>query len=493
VPNRHQKTPGPQPPKEGFDQPVLPVLSAHAAIGPRMLPWSFAMGNSRDPFLTLLEGPLKTFADSFSALPPHASPLDDRAQRAAMSAILEEAAQRLGGDYPYFHPLYAGQMLKPPHPIARAAYTLAMQLNPNNHALDGGRASSQMEIEAVAEIARMVGFEQHLGHLTSGGTFANLEALWIAGQLAPGKRILASEQAHYTHHRITSVLKLPFASVLSDPRGRMDLNALEFELRKGDVGTVVVTLGTTAIGAVDPLPEILGLRDRYHFRIHVDAAYGGYFRLIAEHLDDTARRAFESIAQADSIVIDPHKHGLQPYGCGCILFRDPTVGRFYKHDSPYTYFTSSELHLGEISLECSRAGAAAVALWATQRLLPLIPSGEFSHGLAASRRAALELDRRIRHHPAFIPFAVSPELDIVVWQIRANSLEESSARAQQVFNRSADFNLHLALVQLPGMFFGLQDAPQANQLVTCLRSVLMKPEHDQWIDAIWERLISASK
>ena len=46
------------------------------------------------------------------------------------------------------------------------------------------------------------------------------------------------------------------------------------------------------------------------------------------------------------------------------------MGRFYKHDSPFTYFSSKELHLGEISLECSRAGASAVALWATQRLLP---------------------------------------------------------------------------------------------------------------------------
>ena len=168
------------------------------------------------------------------------------------------------------------------------------------------------------------------------------------------------------------MLKLEFAGVAADERGRMNLDALEDELRKGDVGTVVATLGTTAMGAVDPLDEILALKERYGFRVHVDAAYGGYFGLIAEALDEPARRAYAAIGQADSIVIDPHKHGLQPYGCGCVLFRDPAVGRFYKHDSPYTYFTSKELHLGEISLECSRAGAAAVALWATQRLLPLV-------------------------------------------------------------------------------------------------------------------------
>ena len=176
------------------------------------------------------------------------------------------------------------------------------------------------------------------------------------------------------------MLKLEFASVAADERGRMGLDALEDELRKGDVGTVVATLGTTALGAVDPLDEILKLKERYGFRVHVDAAYGGYFGLIAEALDEPARRAYAAIGRADSIVIDPHKHGLQPYGCGCVLFRDPAVGRFYKHDSPYTYFTSKELHLGEISLECSRAGAAAVALWATQRLLPLVPGGSLRRG-----------------------------------------------------------------------------------------------------------------
>src|SRR5205814_32751 len=157
---------------------------------------------------------------------------------------------------------------------------------------------------------------------------------------------------------------------------------------RGHVGTVVATMGTTAIGSVDPLPEILSLREHFGFRLHADAAYGGYFGLAA-NLAPHARAAFSRMGDVDSIVIDPHKHGLQPYGCGCVLFADPSVGRLYKHDSPYTYFSSSELHLGEISLECSRPGASAVALWATQRLLPLERGGEFALGLARGREAAL--------------------------------------------------------------------------------------------------------
>ncbi|MCC6649522.1 MAG: aspartate aminotransferase family protein, partial [Candidatus Eisenbacteria bacterium] len=139
-------------------------------------------------------------------------------------------------NFPYHHPLYAGQMLKPPHAVAQLAYAMAMSVNPNNHALDGGRASSAMEKEAVAEIAAMFGWREHLGHLTGGGTMANLEALWVAGQLSPGATVLASEQAHYTHGRISAVLGLPFESVACDTRGRMDVAALERRLERGGVG-----------------------------------------------------------------------------------------------------------------------------------------------------------------------------------------------------------------------------------------------------------------
>src|SRR5881396_2258943 len=328
--------------------------------------------------LSLFSEAARKLDSGFATLPEFQS---ESPGMSRLAEVLGATAERLRDNFPYFHPLYAGQMLKPPHPAARLAYALAMWINPNNHALDGGRATSAMEKEAVAEIAGMFGWKNFLGHLCGGGTMANLEALWAAGQLNPGKKILVSEQAHYTHGRISSVLQLPFESLPCDARGRMDVHALTKRLERGGVGTVVATMGTTATGSVDPLPEILALRAKHGFRIHADAAYGGYF-VLAENLEERAGRAFARIGEADSIVIDPHKHGLQPYGCGCVLFRDPGVGRLYKHDSPYTYFTSGDLHLGEISLECSRAGAAAAALWLTLRSLDLAPI------LAAGVRAA---------------------------------------------------------------------------------------------------------
>lgn len=433
--------------------------------------------------LQLLNEALRTLEEGFAALPASEPPSVDAAR---MGEIMREVALRLRDNYPYFHPFYAGQMLKPPHPIARAAYALATWINPNNHALDGGRASSAMEKEAVAEIAGIFGWKTHLGHLCGGGTMANLEALWVAGQLHPGKKLLASEQAHYTQQRICGVLNLPFASVPCDERGRMDADALEKMLQAGDVGCVIATVGTTGTSAVDPLPQLLRLRKRWGFRLHVDAAYGGYFTL-ASNLALETRAAYDLIGEADSIVVDPHKHGLQPYGCGCVLFRDPGVGVLYKHESPYTYFTSSDLHLGEISLECSRPGASAVALWATQRLLPLAPGGEFASMLEACRDAALTLFERLRGDSRWMA-PIVPQLDIVVWAPRDRSARHASELSQKVFDASARRNLHFALARLPARFFASAGLEPDQETVLCLRSVLMKPEHRAWMDRIVETL-----
>lgn len=432
---------------------------------------------------------LETLAKGFSDLPDFTSDHE----HASIDAVLNEAAEKMQENFPYHHPLYAGQMLKPPHPVARLAYAMSLWLNPNNHALDGGIASSAMEKVCIANLGSMYGWEKPLGHICAGGTMANLEALWVAGRLHPGKKIVASEQAHYTHGRISDVLSLAFDEVAVSANGRMDVDSLEKLLSKGDVGTVVVTLGTTGVGAVDPLPGILDLREKYEFRIHVDAAYGGYFH-IASKLDADARRAFDKIHDVDSIVIDPHKHGLQPYGCGCILFRDPAVGTLYKHDSPYTYFSSGDLHLGEIGLECSRAGAAAVALWATQNLLPMDPGGEFAQSLDKCLLAARALWKRLDQSDSY-KCLMMPEIDIVVYAANGDDVTDSSRNAREIFARAATQNLHLALIELP-VNMARHYWPELTgdeESVTCLRSCLMKPEHLDWIDQIFSILELSAK
>ena len=435
----------------------------------------------------LLGPALRELARGFEDLPPFRAEVD----LPGVAAVLTEVATRLHDNLPYHHPLYAGQMIKAPHPVARMAYIVATWINPNNHALEGGRASAAMEREAVAALAAMFGWGQHLGHLCSGGSVANLEALWVAARLRPGGVILASAQSHYVHGRICELLGVPFEAVAVDGAGRMDMGALRARVARGGVGTVVATFGSTGLGAVDPLPAILELARGHDLRVHIDAAYGGYFAL-ASNLAPRTKAAFERLSESDSIVVDPHKHGLQPFGCGCVIFRDPSVARIYGHDSPCTYFDEEGGHLGEVSLECSRPGAAAVALWATQRHLPMVPGGRFASDLERCREAALWIYARLAADPRVATLG-APELDIVVWAPLAARASAISQRSRALFAAAAARGLHLALVDLDAELLARHwptvDFDVAS--VSCLRSCLMKPEHEAWGDALWERLRSA--
>lgn len=443
-------------------------------------------------------GAVERWEETFGAVEPHpALRVDDDAFAAAFGALTE----RLTDNYPFFHPRYAGQMLKPPHPAAVAGYVTAMLINPNNHALDGGPATAAMEKAAVARLAEMFGFDRHLGHLTSSGTIANLEALFVARETHSGRGIAYSTDAHYTHARMCHVLGIEGHPVPVDGRGRMDIDALDALLAGGRVGTVVVTAGTTGLGVVDPVHEVVPIAARHGVRVHVDAAYGGFHTLLAGLPDadgGVEAAPWRAIADCDSVVVDPHKHGLQPYGCGAVLFADPAVGRFYAHDSPYTYFTSDELHLGEISLECSRPGAAAAALWLTFELLPPTRDG-LGAALAAGRRAARAFADAVTASPV-LDLYQRPELDIVTYYPVASpgggrrpsvsAIDAASARLLADGMAATEDPVYLSTLRVDAGAFAARhpevdaDADGAR----LLRSVLMRPEQEAYAPHLVSRI-----
>jgi glutamate/tyrosine decarboxylase-like PLP-dependent enzyme len=270
--------------------------------------------------------------------------------------------------------------------------------------------------------------------------------------------------------------------------GKMNLNALEQELQKGTIGTVVATLGTTGIGAVDPLHEIISLCKKYNARVHADCAYGGFFTILAHAPNPIIDPIpFLALNNADSIVVDPHKHGLQPYGCGSILFKDSSVGKYYKHDSPYTYFTSKNLHLGEISLECSRAGASAAALWAALKYFPLHHNEGLGTILSQTREAALLWNDSMNNSQKFKMFT-TPELDIVTYfpvtkEFSSDSTSEASRRIFTEGMNKKEKPLYLAtyVVDSHSIKNKFPEFSITSEKTTILRSVLMKPEQKNFV------------
>jgi glutamate/tyrosine decarboxylase-like PLP-dependent enzyme len=176
-----------------------------------------------------------------------------------------------------------------------------------------------------------------------------------------------------------------------------------------------------------------------------------------------------------------------------VLFADPAVGRFYVHDSPYTYFTSDELHLGEISLECSRAGASAAAAWLTFRLLPLTAGG-LGRVLAAGRLAALEWAELLRES-AVLDLYQAPQLDIVTYfpvtgGRALSAIDGGSASILRAGMADAKAPVFLSTLRVSADAMQHRhpdvtaDAPGAR----ILRSVLMKPESQTYASALHARV-----
>ncbi len=318
-------------------------------------------------------------------------------------------------------------------------------------------------------------------------TIANLEALFRARELHPDKGIAYSTEAHYTHGRMCGVLVVDGHPVPVDDSGALDLEALK-PAEDGTGGHRGAHRGHHRARRGRTVPRVMEMRDRTTCgststrlrRILRPAGGGGRPRR-------AARGSVAPSPRCDSIVIDPHKQRSLSLRVRCRAVPRP-LGRpsVYLHDSPYTYFTSEELHLGEISLECSRAGAAAAALWLTFQVLP--PTLEGLAVARAGRRAALRWAELIDRSD-FLKLYQPPELDIV--RILPGHLAQqpsrTSTRPPPVSPRGHGGS------RGPGL---REYAPDRCRSLTTrhpeitadadgariLRSVLMKPESEQYVD-----------
>ncbi|GAB1443545.1 aminotransferase class V-fold PLP-dependent enzyme [Ignavibacteriales bacterium] len=281
-------------------------------------------------------------------------------------------------------------MLKDPTIPSILGYMAFIMSNPNNHAWEGGPVTTEMELEVVDTLLKMCGFKSGWGHLASGGSLANMEALWAARDYYGNGTVFFSEVSHYSWKRICKILNIDsFEEVAVDGNFRMDINALEDALKKTNKPLMVVAnFGSTGAGSVDDLEGLIGLKTRYNFHLHIDAAYGGFFRSCI--LDDNyellpydpdgevslhSYNQLKHFTEADSITIDPHKQGFMQYGAGAVIYKDDALREPLSNTAPYTYHKTDKPNIGMFSLEGSRPGAMAAACYLTYKVLPPVATG----------------------------------------------------------------------------------------------------------------------
>ncbi|HYX41355.1 MAG TPA: pyridoxal-dependent decarboxylase, partial [Pyrinomonadaceae bacterium] len=271
------------------------------------------------------------------------------------------------------HPRFFGYVASPATPIGAFADLIASALNQNVPVWRSAPAATHVERTTVRWLAELIGYPQDAGGLlTSGGSMANLDALYIAQRTkARGKTsadttanandasliddqallidsasfdvsrhglwhagapmtVYVSDQAHHSIAKAADIIGLGREQVRvveTDERFRMDVRALhariEADLQAGlRPCCVVANAGTVNTGAVDPLAEIAVVAARYDLWFHVDGAYGAPAALAAPK-----RALFNGLARADSVALDPHKWLYTPVDCGCLLLREPARAR----------------------------------------------------------------------------------------------------------------------------------------------------------------------
>lgn len=431
--------------------------------------------------------------------------------RRELFALLGE----LKSDIPFYSPRYLGHMTADVSLPALVGYFATMLYDPNNVSWEASPITTLLELEVGRSLAKMVGFGRTpeelggtWGHVTSGGTLANIESIWVAKAVKflpvavreaarelqvttltagadkrpianltawelvnltpaaaldlkdrlvrawadqnPGKspEDAAAEVAeairlhdilslgdHTFFSRLTGVdalrpailcapqtmhyswVKGPGAigvgasqvrAIPLDASYRQSIPRLREQLEKAlaahqPVIEVVGVVGTTEEGAVDPMHELVALRNEFagrglSFSLHCDAAYGGYIAscflaasgerrtLVAMQKEyagwppEPVFKSFGALKDVDSLTVDPHKLGYVPYPAGAIVFRDGRVKELVAQEASYalggrTQRKPGEIYIGKYILEGSKPGAAAASAFLSHRVVPLNEDG----------------------------------------------------------------------------------------------------------------------
>lgn len=276
---------------------------------------------------------------------------------------------------------------------------IMIALNQNLVKIETSKAFTPLERQVLGMLHRLIygqndtfynqwmhSANHSLGAFCSGGTIANITALWVARNKAlrangsfkgvekeglfkamkhygyDGLAVLVSERGHYSLKKAADVLGLGqegLVAVKTDANNRIivdDLKAKIVELEKQNIKPIAVigVAGTTETGNVDPLPEIAEVCQAHGCHFHVDAAWGGGATLMSNH----HRHLLKGVEMADSVTIDAHKQlYIPPMGAGMVLFKDPDAMKSIEHHAQYILRKGSK-DLGSHTLEGSRSGMA---------------------------------------------------------------------------------------------------------------------------------------
>lgn len=274
-------------------------------------------------------------------------------------AVLRKLETKLQRDLTYSSGKILGSMCTQPSSFAKQVYLQYLETNLGDPGLFP--ATAELEKEVIHMLGTMLSNENPCGHIVSGGTEANILAMWAARNLAKKKcgEVIVPVSAHYSFDKAADLLNLKLIKVNLDSNYKMDINQVKKAITSNTVALVGVA-GTTGLGVVDPIPELSEIALEKNIYLHVDAAFGGFVLPFLKSLGCTATEFDFRLPGVCSVTIDPHKMGLAPIPAGGILFRDESIMNAVTVNVSYL----AGGHTKQSTVIGTRLGASSIAVWA---------------------------------------------------------------------------------------------------------------------------------
>lgn len=276
--------------------------------------------------------------------------------------VLSELNKRLKKDFTFNSGRIVGSMCTKPNRFARSIYSRYVEKNLGDIGLFPNTA--QIEKEAIQMLGTLLSYPQAAGNIVSGGTEANILALWAVRNSTPSEKneVILPATAHFCFDKAADLLRLRLIKVPLTNNFQVASKAVKKAINPRTLAIVGIA-GTTDLGVVDPIPELAEIASANNLHLHIDAAFGGFVLPFLKNNSHIPAFDFR-IPGVGSITIDPHKMGLAPIPAGAILFRHAGLRKRIQTEVGYLAGGESpQTMLG------TRPGASAIAVWSVLKYM----------------------------------------------------------------------------------------------------------------------------
>jgi len=353
-------------------------------------------------------------------------------------AVLEELARMVEKDAKRFTSRALGSMCSKPLSISKIAYLIGMESNVGDAGVWEGVA--RLEKEVVQDLGALLSNPRAVGAIVSGGTEANILALWAARNYMKRREVIIPISCHVSFYKAANLLGLRVIEAPLKSDFTVDVDFVRRNITN-ETAAIVGIAGTTALGAVDPIEELSELALEKGVYLHVDAAFGGLVLPFLKELGYEVPQFDFKLEGVCSITVDPHKMGLAPIPAGGILFRDEVLIEPITFETPYLAGGG----VRSFTIAGTRSGGPIAAVWALLRIL-----GRRGYRELVKKCMMLteQLTRGIEGEEE-LELLMRPIMNIIGVRAKRLSVREFSLRMKELGWLLSEFPTHLRVVLMP--------------------------------------------